>query len=89
MLKGDAMTDEIMTVAVARERYQLSKYKMTALIKSGAIPVFDNPRDGRSQLVKASDVVKALQPPQGKPKTRPRMVSDVVNEALAKREATE
>jgi len=66
--------NEFITIAQARDRYGIARTKMTALIQSGAIPVYDNPRDKRSQLVKPSDVEAALQPPQGKPKTRKKEV---------------
>lgn len=54
--------DDLITVAEARERFGLTRYKMTSLINQGTIPVYDNPRDGRSQLVRVSEVAAALQP---------------------------
>ena len=53
---------DLLTIAQAREKYGINKYRMTKLIQTGAIPVYTNPLDNRSQLVKPSDVEKALHP---------------------------
>jgi hypothetical protein len=56
------MEGDYITVADARERFGLTKYKMTTLINDGAILTYDNPKDGRSKLVKVSDMEALMQP---------------------------
>ena len=55
------VNDEYVTVATARERFKVTKYRMTKLIQNGVIPTYENVYDGRSRLMKIADVAKATQ----------------------------
>ena len=66
--KGNAMPGE----SDAREQYLplgqaaswagISRHRLRALIRSGALPVYRNPRDTRTLLVRVSELERALQP---------------------------
>jgi hypothetical protein len=63
ILPTPADARDLVTVAEARERLQLTKYKMTWLLKHAGVPQYHNPRDARSKLVRLADVERAMRQP--------------------------
>lgn len=65
-LMGDE--DTYVTATEARELLQVSKGKLTAMIKSGEIPTYPDPRHKQAKLIKMSDInewlAKAVRPPR-------------------------
>lgn len=48
--------DEYVTATEALELLQVSKGKLTAMLKDGELPYYPNPRDKKSKLLKRSDI---------------------------------
>ncbi len=63
---GDEET--YVTATEAREILQVSKGKLTAMIKSGEMPTYPDPRHKQAKLIKMSDITawlaKAVRPPR-------------------------
>ena len=64
------MNDEerYVTATEARAFLQVSKGKLTAMIKNGEIPTYPDPRHKQAKLIKMSDIhawlAKAVRPPR-------------------------
>lgn len=60
--------DTYVTATEARALMQVSKGKLTAMIKSGEIPTYPDPRHKQAKLIKMSDInawlAKAVRPPR-------------------------
>jgi hypothetical protein len=74
------MNDEYISFTEAQKFLHVSQTKLTRLVRDMGWTIHTDPLDKRVRLLKRADIERD---------TRPRMVSDVVSEALAKREATE
>jgi hypothetical protein len=57
-----AAPEGYVTLAEAGERLGISKTKAWSLARSGALKVFDDPRDGRVKLVRLEDVERLAKP---------------------------
>lgn len=57
------MPDDYITVAQAREMLGVSRVKIAAMIKSGAIVTVPDPFDARVKLVKRADVEALMRLP--------------------------
>lgn len=57
---------EYVTATEAKELLGVSEYKMTAMLKSGEMPWYPDPRNKRAKLIKRSDIeewlAKAVRP---------------------------
>ncbi len=64
------MREGYMTMAQAAEYAGVSRVKLWRMVKSGRLPVYEDPRDARVKLVKRDELDAALQPirlaPEGK-----------------------
>lgn len=60
--------EQYVTATEARELLQVSKGKLTAMIKSGEMPTYPDPRHKQAKLIKMSDIhawlAKAVRPPR-------------------------
>ena len=52
------MTEGYMNLKEAREYLEISRVKMTKIVKDGTVPTIPDPLDSRSRLVKREDVKK-------------------------------
>ena len=53
---------ELVTLSEAQERLGVSRFKLTQLVKEGALPVFQSALDRREKLVRVSDLERLAQP---------------------------
>ena len=54
------LPNEYVTATEAKELLKVSEYKLTAMLKSGEIPWYPDPRNKRTKLIKRSDIERWL-----------------------------
>jgi len=63
--KEDRMAErhgELITLGEAQERFGVSRFKLTQLVRDGVLPVFQSELDRREKLVRVADLERLAQP---------------------------